>query len=384
MTGTATIDGTIAVVNTGTRSAGEVFDVLTAGTLSGTFSALTGGQLTGVHYVATYPAGQNLVRLQVVQDAVQPPSGGTPSIPTSARSGDTITCSPGTWTGNPTSFTFSWTRDGSTIAGQSTDQLALTDADVGHSIRCRVVATNGGGDSAPALSNTLVPAEALPANNTAPSIPGSAQEGDTIQCSPGSWSGNPSFTFQWLRDGVAIAGATSQSYTLTAADVGHAVSCRVTGTNGGGSANATSGTVTPTAKPVVTPTATPTPTPTPTSTPPPTPQEVKLADSTPKQVATALGLPAARKCLSQRNFRIRLKQPPGVAIASARVVVNGKRVKVRKVSGRFTARVDLRGLPRGRFTVKITVKTKSGLTLKGQRRYRTCVSGSRRGSSGPL
>ncbi|MEM7521383.1 MAG: hypothetical protein AAF307_10130 [Pseudomonadota bacterium] len=32
--------------------------------------------------------------------------------------------------------------------------------------------------------------------------------------------------FEWLRDGVAVAGATSQSYTVTAADRGHNVTVR--------------------------------------------------------------------------------------------------------------------------------------------------------------
>ena len=39
--------------------------------------------------------------------------------------------------------------------------------------------------------------------------------------------------YQWLRDGVIIAGATKTSYTLTTADVGHAMTISVTGSKSG-------------------------------------------------------------------------------------------------------------------------------------------------------
>lgn len=79
-----------------------------------------------------------------------------------------------------------------------------------------------------------------------------------------------------------------------------------------------------------------------------------------------------RTCLSRRSFRIRLRQPKGDPLVSATVKVNGKRVKV--VQGaRLTAPVDLRGLPKGRYTVSITAVTTTGRTIAGSRRYRTCV-----------
>lgn len=81
-----------------------------------------------------------------------------------------------------------------------------------------------------------------------------------------------------------------------------------------------------------------------------------------------------KKCVSRRNFKIRLREPAGDALASATVFVNGKRVKV--VRGeRLTARVDLRGLPKGRYKVRIVAKTVLGRTMKGTRKYRTCVPG---------
>ena len=44
-----------------------------------------------------------------------------------------------------------------------------------------------------------------------------------MTCDPGTWTGSPDFSFQWLRDGAAIAGATSSTYTVTAEDAGTAI-----------------------------------------------------------------------------------------------------------------------------------------------------------------
>jgi hypothetical protein len=48
------------------------------------------------------------------------------------------------------------------------------------------------------------------------------------------------YTFQFLRNGAVIPGAVTQTYTLTNADVGGFISCRVTATNAGGSQSAES------------------------------------------------------------------------------------------------------------------------------------------------
>ena len=57
--------------------------------------------------------------------------------------------------------------------------------------------------------------------------------------------------------------------------------------------------------------------------------------------------------------------------------MNGKKVRVftRKVfqKKRKVANVNLRGLPRGTFMVRIVVLTSEGKTLRGTRTYRTCT-----------
>jgi hypothetical protein len=82
--------------------------------------------------------------------------------------------------------------------------------------------------------------------------------------------------------------------------------------------------------------------------------------------------PSNKVCVSRRDFRIHVLQIAGLTYRRVAVDVNGRRVKT--VRGRRTsAQVDLRGLPKGRYTVRITVTTSTGRQLSGIRAYHTCA-----------
>lgn len=99
----------------------------------------------------------------------------------------------------------------------------------------------------------------------------------------------------------------------------------------------------------------------------------ELSEKTPKlQEVAKLPKPGKKGCLSRRSFKIKLKEPRGDALASATVFVNGKRVRVAR-GKRLTAPVNLKGLPKGRYTVRIIATTVRGKTIKGSRKYRTCT-----------
>ncbi len=87
--------------------------------------------------------------------------------------------------------------------------------------------------------------------------------------------------------------------------------------------------------------------------------------------------PSNRRCVSRRKFRIRIRERRGIRIEAAIVVLNGRRLKVLKrrvfQRKRHTATVNLRGLPKGTFRLKITVLTSTGDTITGTRKYRTCT-----------
>lgn len=86
-----------------------------------------------------------------------------------------------------------------------------------------------------------------PSNTAPPTVSGTAEVGQTLTSSDGTWSNGPtSFAYQWLRCNTGgnncadVANGTQKSYTLVGADAGHAMRVRVTATNADGSAQAQS------------------------------------------------------------------------------------------------------------------------------------------------
>jgi hypothetical protein len=80
-----------------------------------------------------------------------------------------------------------------------------------------------------------------PVNTSAPLASGTGAVGQTLSCTMGVWTYAPTaYAYQWRRGGSNIAGATSASYLLVAADSGANVSCAVTATNAAGSTLAVS------------------------------------------------------------------------------------------------------------------------------------------------
>ena len=177
-----------------------------------------------------------------------------PTISGTAQQGETLSATTGTWTGDPTSYAFAWSRcdaagaSCAAISGASASTYNVAAADVGHTIKVTVTAANADG-SAQATSGptAVVSAAAAPKNTTPPTISGSAQVGSSLTASPGKWTGNPtSFAYAWNRcdakgaNCAAISGATSNTYTVTAADAGATLLVSVTATNKSGSTKANS------------------------------------------------------------------------------------------------------------------------------------------------
>jgi Big-like domain-containing protein len=124
---------------------------------------------------------------------------------------------------------------------------------------------------------------------SAPQVTGTPLVNATLTATPGRWTlmKGAEFTFQWLRDGAEIPGATDPSWTVHGEDAGHKLGVRVTATVGelsGTALSAQTGTVEVSAPPVVT---LPTP-PTPPSPPAPAPvvkkvSSVAVAATSPKK-----------------------------------------------------------------------------------------------------
>jgi hypothetical protein len=80
----------------------------------------------------------------------------------------------------------------------------------------------------------------MPVNSVLPAITGTKTVGQTLTCSTGTWTLSPSYSYQWLRNGARIAGATASTRVLAAGDAGALMSCVVFATKNGVKAAATS------------------------------------------------------------------------------------------------------------------------------------------------
>jgi hypothetical protein len=163
--------------------------------------------------------------------------------------GDTLSCVGGPSSG--VSLTYQWLRNGAVISGATGASYQIQSADEGTALQCEVTASSAEGATVAVSQSSLVapiPSTLPPAEGNSTYEPENGRVGETVTCETSNWTGSPtSYEFQWLRNGVAIAGANSGqvsssetkfAYTLTAADLGKAIQCEVTATNAGGGATA--------------------------------------------------------------------------------------------------------------------------------------------------
>ena len=164
--------------------------------------------------------------------------------------GETLTANPGTWTRAPT-FSYQWQvcePDGTgcvDFGGGTDPTLQLGSSVVGKRIRVVITGTLGSESDTTIAGPTGVVQPSPPVNSEAPSITGTLRDGQTLTASAGTWSGQPSFAYQWERctggECAAIAAATEQDYGLVPADVGTRLRVVVAATNDYGRQTAASG-----------------------------------------------------------------------------------------------------------------------------------------------
>ncbi len=163
-------------------------------------------------------------------------------IGTPARSAS-VSATVGTWSGNGNTYAVQWQRssDGTTwtnIAGATGFGYTIAVADEGSAIRALISAANPDGSASTASAATPTISSAPPVAITSAVITGAPLRGDTLNSTQGIWSGiGNAYSDQWQRssDGgttwTNISGATTDSYTLTTADVGDAVRLLTTAVN---------------------------------------------------------------------------------------------------------------------------------------------------------
>jgi hypothetical protein len=148
-----------------------------------------------------------------------------------------------------TTISYQWLRNGVAIGGATASTYTITAADAGQTVQCQLTAANANAGSTQVANPAVVvappPATALPRAPEQIAAPTSSAVltvgdpgGQVLSCDPGEsdWSGASSFSYQWYRNGAAIAGATASTYVVTAGDLASAAvfQCAVVGANPGG------------------------------------------------------------------------------------------------------------------------------------------------------
>ncbi len=183
-----------------------------------------------------------------------PSNTAAPTISGEARTGQTLSAAHGTWSGTPTiSYAYQWQRcneaggECADISGQTSSTYTLGEADVGATVRVVVNASNSAGSASANSTVSGMVVEGL-VNTTAPSISGSAQDGQTLTANAGTWTGSGTITYAYQWESCSSGGeecapipeATAQTYTLESVDLGTTLRVLVTATNSTESQNAPS------------------------------------------------------------------------------------------------------------------------------------------------
>ena len=183
----------------------------------------------------------------------------------------------------------------------------------------------------------------------------SCSQGDWEADSPGSYvyAAPTAYAYQWSKDGQAISGATSSSYTATASG---SYSCAVTGSNPSGSASqASAGSTVTIAAPVVPPA--------------PKPASLKLKPASKKAVKVKAGKAAV----------VKIDITNGGGTTSGAVKVCGKLGKQAKMGLVAPKCASVKSVAAGKTVVaKLNVKTKA--SAKGTYKFTVKVSGAVKGS----
>ncbi|MDQ0871043.1 hypothetical protein QFZ70_003516 [Arthrobacter sp. V1I9] len=125
--------------------------------------------------------------------------------------------------------TYAWLRNGQTVSGATTAAYTLKASDAGATLQA-VVRTDSPGYASHEAKASVVKIPLVNLKSAEPLVSGSARVGVTLRASTPGWTAGTKFSYQWLRNGQAIQGATSSSYTVPARDRNAVLRVRVVGT----------------------------------------------------------------------------------------------------------------------------------------------------------
>jgi hypothetical protein len=132
-----------------------------------------------------------------------------------------------------TSVVYQWFVGGVAVSGATKASYTPVASDAGKAVSVRVTASKAGYTAATVTSASKTVAAATVVIGSV-NVSGTAKTDQTLTADVSGVSpSDATLAYQWLLGGVAVSGATAKTYTVKAADVGKAVSVRVTASKTG-------------------------------------------------------------------------------------------------------------------------------------------------------
>lgn len=209
-----------------------------------------------VQVTATNPGGSNSATSLATSEVLHglPVNTLVPVLSSSTpQEGVTDSVSTGTWTDEPTSYSYQWQscnesgEECANIEEATEETYEPGPGDVGNTLRAVVTASNAGGSvSVASESSAAVGTGATaPLSLAQPEISGRPEVGEILSASTGTWAGTPrlSYAYQWEscdssgESCADIEGATEKTYRVATSDILSTLRVLVTASNSDGNAS---------------------------------------------------------------------------------------------------------------------------------------------------
>ncbi|WP_019146411.1 M4 family metallopeptidase [Aeromicrobium massiliense] len=154
---------------------------------------------------------------------------GTAAVQGTPRVGSRLAAvTPRAWGPAPVALSYQWLRGSTPIAGAKQRTYVPTTQDVGRQLRVRVTGAKPGFAARTVVSGLTGRVQGV-LRAGRPAVRGKATVGTRLRASVRWTPRSTRSSYQWLRNGRPIKGATRSSYRLVAKDRGRRISVRVTG-----------------------------------------------------------------------------------------------------------------------------------------------------------
>jgi hypothetical protein len=146
--------------------------------------------------------------------------------------GGTVVAFQNNWEPDDIGIGYEWQRNGVVIEDADSDELELTEADLGKKIKLRVF-SEGVGFIPESYTTASITVAAGKLATVTPKIKGTPAVGKKLKAVPGKWTAKTKFSYQWYAGSNKIKKATKSTFKVTSAQVGKKISVKVTGKLGG-------------------------------------------------------------------------------------------------------------------------------------------------------